>query len=174
MCRLAVARATPACFPMLPSTRFARPARLRVNTYALPGNIGRAQQRRSTRPRLAHGTKTPHLEPNLSDTPTHVHAVQCTWEIGWTSKVAPPARPCLGGRSANWAGLGQKPHLASCKARRHIRACTYEPARPVGRAMSRHNMHSYFWRASQPLPCVHCRGVYSGAKGAACAGGKWG
>jgi hypothetical protein len=40
--------------------------------------------------------------------------------------------------------------------------------------MSKHNMHADR-RASQPLPCVHCRGVYSGAKdAAACAGGMWG
>ena len=70
--------------------------------------------------------------------------------------------------------IGKHAGVPRATARRHIRACTYEPERPVGRAMSKHNMHADFWRASEPLPCVHCRGVYSGAKGAACAGGKWG
>jgi len=80
-----------------------------VNTCVLPGNISRAQQRQGTQPRLAHSTKTP-LTPNISDTHTHIHAVRCTSKVGWTSNVAPPARPCTETRSTDLADLGHRQH----------------------------------------------------------------
>ena len=54
----------------------------------------------TTAPRTRH--KDTH-QPHLSN--THIHAVPCTSTVRWTSKVAPPARPCLAARSANWARL---------------------------------------------------------------------
>ena len=62
--------------------------RMRCLAISAVHNSGEAHDR-------ASHTEQRRLSSRVYHTHTHVHAVRCTWEKGWTSKVAPLARPCL-------------------------------------------------------------------------------